>query len=175
MIVGSAVGSLGLRVGEQLAGRVRQREPQQYPPAVPGMQLDALPPMPPFPRYPAGEPDARRKWKDAQRAWREELRARGLSQRGDIRSATSGGAGFLFAPKPLDVRVLAFRRKMISSMVVMSFMTMINVTTGRFPWVLFPIFAIMMGLWRRYDSLAAEGVTRNGALIVMRRRRQPVR
>ena len=164
MIVGSAVGSLGLRVGEQLAGRVRQREPQQYPPAVPGMQLDALPPMPPFPRYPAGEPDARRKWKDAQRAWREELRARGLSQRGDIRSATSGGAGFLFAPKPLDVRVLAFRRKMISSMVVMSFMTMINVTTGRFPWVLFPIFAIMMGLWRRYDSLAAEGVTLGDAI-----------
>ena len=165
-IVGSVVGNLGLQLGEQLGGRVPRslREPQQYPPAVPGMRLDELPPMPPFPRYPAGEPDARRKWKDAQRAWRDELRARGYAQQGDAIVAAASGAGYVFQPKSLDVRVLAFRRKFIGSVGMLLFLSMINAATSHFPWVIFPAFAISMGLWRRYDALAADGVTIGDAI-----------
>ena len=155
-IVGSAIGSVGLT----LAGRLGARVPQQVPPPLPGMGA-----MPPFPRYPAGEPDARRKWREAQRAWRDELRARDDARYdGMVPAREPGGLGFTFRPPPLDQRVLSFRRRFVSNIAVMALLAAINAGTGGFPWAIFPIFGISMALWRRYDALSSEGVTFTDAI-----------
>lgn len=156
-IVGGVIGNVGLTVAGRLAGG---RVPQQVPPPLAGMSA-----MPPFPRYPAGEPDARRKWREAQRAWRDELRARGEAWRDGVAPvAPAGGIGYLFQPRPLDQRVLAFRRRFVSNMAIMTLLAMINAGTGGFPWAVFPIFGMSMALWRRYDALSSEGVTFGDAI-----------
>ena len=162
-IVGSAVGRVGLMVGGGLgAGVGGARVPQQFPPPLPGMA--AMPGMPPFPRYPVGEPDAREKWREAQRAWRDELRARGAAWR-DGMAPAPGAPGYVYQPRPLDQRVLAFRRRFVANLAIMGVLVGMNIVTrSSFPWAIFPVIGMSMSLWRRYDTLSAEGVTFGDAI-----------
>ena len=167
--VGSAVGAAAARALERAGG------------------AGNAPQLPPFPSYPtSGTQNDREAWRQARRQWREQVRrqgdafreemvARDLMRRDEsqvLRQAARDGRwdrsalGFdpdgkvIVRERPIEVRILSLRRKIIGNIAWSVVLVGINLATSRmFPWAIFPILGMGAGLWRRYDALASEGVS----------------
>jgi serine/threonine-protein kinase len=175
--VGGAVGgAISRAVATSVAGTLTGK-----PPALPA--APAGPALPPYPSFPsAGDAADREAWREARRKWREQVRQQGQAFREQVRDqaraqslalreATRDGrwerSDLAFAPdgrlmlkeRPLEVRVAAMRRKLVGNGIWAVGLLMINSATTGFPWAIFPILGMGSSLWRRYEGLAAEGVT----------------
>ena len=148
---------VGLTVAEQVVAAMRvgvvahrRDAPERHaPPNVPA--------LPPFPRYEGHGADERRRWKEAQREWRQQMRARVKSAaEGQVVAGPDGQA--VFQARPLEERIESFRRKLFSSVALLIFLGFINAATVRFPWVIFPAMGILSSLLGRWGRLRREGV-----------------
>ncbi|MBI3790977.1 MAG: protein kinase [Gemmatimonadetes bacterium] len=177
--VGEAVGgTVGGAISRVVADSVAQSIAGVRPllPAPPANS----PPLPPFPQYPtSGEAADREAWREARRKWREQVRAQGQAFRDQarahammVREATRDGTlekgDLMVGPdgrlaireRPLEVRIASLRRKLVSNAFWSVALISINIITRvHFPWAIFPIIGMASALWRRYDALAADGVT----------------
>ena len=64
------------------------------------------------------------------------------------------------AAMPLEFRIARFRRSLISSIPTIGFLAALNIyTNAHFPWVIFPAFAILGGVFSQGTRLWSEGVT----------------
>ena len=177
--IGEAVGghfggAISRVVAQSVAGTVARVN------IAPPAPLAGSPPLPPFPAYPTeGGARDREAWREARRRWREQVREQGQvfreqlrAQQIMVREATKDGrwdrGDISVGPdgrvqvmtRPLDVRIRALRRKVVSSAVWSVVLVGINVASHvGFPWAIFPIIGMGSSLWRRYDQLASEGVT----------------
>ena len=65
-----------------------------------------------------------------------------------------------FRQRPLHERIMRFRGSLVSTVTMIGVLATVNILTSRgFPWVIFPAFALSMGVWRQWTRLWAEGVT----------------
>ena len=149
--------NVGLTVAEQVVAAMRvgvvahRREPE------PPNAQQARGGLAPFPRYEGNSPDDRRRWKEAQRDWRQQVRARVKNaEEGQVVAGPDGQP--LFQPRPLEERIEVFRRKLFSSIALLVFLGFINAATVRFPWVIFPAMGILSSLMGRWGRLRREGV-----------------
>jgi hypothetical protein len=74
-------------------------------------------------------------------------------------------------PRSLEERAERFRRKAVSSMLIVAFLGFLNIVTTAgsgvpFPWVIFPAFAILGGLRRRWRrEFARDGISYWGLIL----------
>jgi len=65
-----------------------------------------------------------------------------------------------FRNRPIEERIMRFRRSFFSTLSVIGVLAGINLLTGApFPWFIFPAFGLGMGLLSRWNRLWSEGVT----------------
>jgi len=123
---------------------VREREQLRV-----GVQLPAPPALPamPFPwmQMPPGGLSRRER-----RDWYRE-------QRHTIKDAIK--AGYSVPELPVEQRIARFRRSLAGNSATMVMLAVINVITSpRFPWAIFPILGMSVGLVRQLGSLWGDGV-----------------
>jgi serine/threonine-protein kinase len=160
------------------------------PPAVPPAPAPAsagdpfaVPKLPPLPRppQPAEGSNSREVWRQQQRLWREQVRARrdaaGREPAPHAHAPTPPApappappappaydvAGYgvpgLLAGPALEHRFHVFRRRLTGSAAMLAMLAFINAVTVPFPWVIIPIIAITNKLRNRWYELAEAGVT----------------
>ena len=123
---------------------VREREQLRV-----GVQLPAPPALPPMPfpwmQMPPGGLSRRER-----RDWYRE-------QRHTIKDAIK--AGYSVPELPVEQRIARFRRSLAGNSATMVMLAVINVITSpRFPWAIFPILGMSVGLVRQLGSLWGDGV-----------------
>jgi len=111
--------------------------PMQFPPGAPVLALPGVPGLPAVPYY-----LSRRERKEAWREMRHEIRAR------------------LDRGLPVEERIARFRRTLVSSLTMVVFLGGINYfTSPQFPWVIFPAFGMLAGVFGRWSRLWSDGVS----------------
>jgi tRNA A-37 threonylcarbamoyl transferase component Bud32 len=149
--------NVGLTVAEQVVAAMRVGVAARGPDVAPPFAPAARGGMAPFPRYEGNSPDERRRWKDAQREWRDQMRLRiKTADEGQFVPGPDGRP--TFQQRPLEERIDVFRRKFFSSIAFLVFLGFVNVATARFPWVIFPAMAVLSSLMGRWGRLRREGV-----------------
>ena len=131
-------------VDRQLRDRVRQHLSGERP--IPEAYRDYRP---------AARLDPRRdRWRDGRDAHdgaRRDRPSRETRRRSEGRSRRD--------ERPIEVRVEAFRRKVLWSAGTISFLGVVNLATSpHFPWVVFPAAGMASDLLARWSSIQAEGV-----------------
>ena len=151
--------------------------PPAAPPRAAAGDPFALPKLPPLPRppQPAEGSNSREVWRQQQRLWREQVRAR-RDAAGHESAPPAPGPALPHVPSPaLDVagygvpgllagpalehRFHVFRRRLTGSAATLAVLAFINAVTVPFPWVIFPIIAFTNKLRNRWYELAEAGVT----------------
>ncbi|MCE2942354.1 MAG: protein kinase domain-containing protein [Gemmatimonadota bacterium] len=147
------------------------------PAALPEAAADALPR---FPQYPVGgDRAARDAWRDATRAWREEVRARAEASaalrigagvraelRAEMRMAPSPVPWRPDDPAAIAWRVRRFRGSAWSYVFTISGLAAVNLLTGpMFLWVAFPAFFWGMAVIRQAAALRGLGVSATDAFL----------
>ncbi len=156
------------------------------PPAMPPALPPWMPPRAPAPPAAAAPPPGadratRDAWREYARSQRDEWREYARDQRDadrERREAWRDAARGGLAPAPLepglerralgptglpeiplDVRARLFRRKAVGSLVLLTFLTVVNATHFFAPpWVLFVYWGVLGGLRRRWRPLGAAGL-----------------
>jgi serine/threonine-protein kinase len=105
-------------------------------------------------------------WRQQQRIWREQVRQQRAARQSSRRPRDEGELPVrlddLAGQAGLQERFDSFRRKVTSTVFLVTFLAFINlVTVPVFPWVIFPAMGLFGRLRRRWLPLAAAGVTWN--------------
>ncbi|MFI5309710.1 MAG: protein kinase [Gemmatimonadales bacterium] len=156
-INGRVLGSIGIM------GRSRRQEDEQ--PAVGAATFPRFPALPPNWMF---RPDTReygrealKEWREQQRLWRQRNRdappdPSSMSRR-EIRRAMRQG---LLGPVTPEERIRRVQRSIVSFATTTVFLATINaVTSPRFPWFIFPMLAMGIGLVSRISSLWVDGIS----------------
>ncbi|HEX3159216.1 MAG TPA: hypothetical protein VHQ45_11910, partial [Gemmatimonadaceae bacterium] len=64
-----------------------------------------------------------------------------------------------FRLRPIEERISSFRRRLVGSVAVIGVLTVVNMATFPFPWVIFPAMGMFGRLRRRWQALRDQGVT----------------
>ena len=64
-----------------------------------------------------------------------------------------------FRSRPILERITAFRRRLVGSVALIGFLTVVNMATFPLPWVIFPALGLFSRLRRRWRLLRDQGVT----------------
>jgi predicted Ser/Thr protein kinase len=136
----------------------------QAPVAAPA--LDALPR---FPQYPVGGGRAEREaWREATRAWREQVRNRAAMVAYNPRAEMVPAPALAWRdddPAAIAWRIRRFRSGVWTYAAVMPGLLVVNAFGGGFPWVVFPALFWGMSLARQAGRLRARGVGAMEALL----------
>lgn len=142
-------------------------EPSPAPRQLPAPS--SLPPMPQFPPLPDyASRDEQREWKaarrDALRDWRHAVKDQRRVTRDRWRDELEYGAnsyGGAMTQGRTDAQLIGrFKGQMAVSAGMIVFLGVVNaVTSGDFPWAVFPALGISMGVIGRYSKLRARGIT----------------
>jgi serine/threonine-protein kinase len=142
-------------------------------PGGPGRGVDRapspLPALPPYPKWPGASADDRARWREAQRRWRDQVRAQQSEWRAAwqeqaraMREQTAAAGGRSRKErdrdKPVDVRLTSVRRHMVSWAGMSAMFFTINAVTGGFPWFVFPVMGMGVGVLTRVGNLWADGI-----------------
>ena len=124
--------------------------------------MHSVAPMPPLPPLsPTASRDEFREWRRAVKEQRREVNRRWKMEREANKDALQYGASSAYgidSARPLDQRIARFRWSLVSSGGTMIFLGMINAATSRhFPWAIFPIFGMSMGLLAQWGRLRQQG------------------
>ncbi len=119
-------------------------------------------PMPPLPPLsPTASREEFREWRRTVKEQRKEVNKRWKLERETNQEAMEYGGRSEYGrdlARPLDQRIAKFRWSVISSGGTMVFLAMINAATSRhFPWAIFPIFGMSMGLLAQWGRLRQQG------------------
>jgi serine/threonine-protein kinase len=119
-------------------------------------QRPAMSPLPAIPPLPATA--SRREVKEWQRSVREQRAEQ--KQRWKIeREAQRDAISFENGSRSPEERGMRFRHKLLINVGVMGMLGVINANTGGFPWIIFPVFGMSVGLLGDYTKLRARGMT----------------
>ncbi len=161
---------LALRINGRVLGSIGvvARERDHGTPPAPAVAAQ------PYPRFPALPPnwmfradtreygrEALREWREQQRLWRERQRARPLEPatmtRRELRRARREG---LLGPMTPEERVRRVQRSAVSFATTSAFLFGLNMLTyPRFPWFIFPMLGMGVGLVSRVASLWVDGIS----------------
>ncbi|MDB4907936.1 MAG: protein kinase [Gemmatimonadetes bacterium] len=129
-----------------------------------GRPLMDMPMMPPMPAFPIGadrNSDSRQRWREAQRAWRDQVREQRAERKID-RSIERYERKYEMQEKPekpLSKQIAAFQGHLWSNLPVMVGLWVINLSTSHFPWAIFPTVGMGMGLLGHFGRLRSKGVS----------------
>ncbi|MDB4878392.1 MAG: protein kinase [Gemmatimonadetes bacterium] len=153
--------------GAQQSSRNRRSEPPSPPPAVRPVihPIQPIQPMPPLPAlgveryaqpasspapFPAPPPGLSRKelkrWYRAQRRWGAEQMVIGLR-------IPHG-----YDERPIEDRVIAFRRSVVTFAVITPMLLAINAGIGGAPWFFFPAGIMFLSMLRKGGSIWSDGI-----------------
>ncbi len=141
------------------AQRLGHRAEDWNPRALSAPELAPRHRVAPIPSLPPLAADASREeyreWRRAVREQRRDAQDRWSLAREDRRDAVEMGEG---AGLTIDEQVARFRWAAMSTVGTMGFLLFINVATSRhFPWSVFPIFGMSMGLLAKWGRLRRRG------------------
>jgi serine/threonine-protein kinase len=138
------------------------RDPAPPPPSVP-----AHLPIPPFPVW-TGGPDAKEKFREAQRAWKEHMRDRNreIGRHGITLGVHIAGEAMSRSQekkksrrtRSLAERVGLFQKHVVSNVLLIMVLFVVNVATRGFPWFIFPAMALTLGIIGRGLALWQDGI-----------------
>ena len=130
-----------------------QRPALGRPPEQHRLGLPALPTIPPLPST-ASKREVK-EWQRNVREQRAEQKERWKLER-EVQRESLDVAG---AGRTPAQRISRFRVKLVMNLAVMGLLTTININTSDFPWAIFPMFGMSMGLLGEYGKLRARGIT----------------
>jgi serine/threonine-protein kinase len=118
------------------------------------MQLgdDVLPSLPPMPPLPLGRAMSRREWKD----WaREQKRLAREAARGLVPQPDSVSTRWF----RIERRVLAFRQRVVQTLVLVPVLFIINLMMQGFPWFIFPSLFLVLSTLMGAGNLWVDGIS----------------
>jgi hypothetical protein len=142
----------------------RQRNPAAggVPPQPQGpeAQRPGMSPLPAIPPLPATASKREvREWQRNVREQRAEQKERWKIEREAHRDAQREAMGLAVAVRTPEALAVRYRRKLFVNVGIMGMLLFINAATGGFPWVVFPVFGMSMGLLGEYWRLRQRGIT----------------
>ncbi len=67
-------------------------------------------------------------------------------------------AGFRMPDLPVEAKIARFRRRLVGYVATSLMLFVINAVLGGFPWFIFPVLGMMVGLMKQFGSLWGDGV-----------------
>jgi hypothetical protein len=173
--VGEHSAFLGLRIAKEVRDEVLGSVGVHLPapvarPAIPAAAGD---PVEPYPRFPALPPnwmfradtreygrEALREWREQQKVWRERNREQ-VREHKDMsrRELKRAMRDRLVGPMTPEDRVRRVQRSIARFAIMSVFLAAINqITSPHFPWFLFPVLAMGIGVMSKISSLWVDGI-----------------
>ncbi|MDQ3697644.1 MAG: protein kinase [Gemmatimonadota bacterium] len=146
------------------AGGGAEMVPAAESAAVPGDLWDGGAHRPPAPLnpapalpYPVGHPGmSRRELREMRRQWRSQWE----KQWKQAKRPAKKDSMETFAARPVEERITALRRSIVSAVATTFFLFVVNmVTSPAFPWFVFPAMGLGIGVAKKWGTLWADGVT----------------
>ncbi len=153
------------RARRDYADRHGHRAEDWNPRSLAAAEPAGMHPVAPMPALPPLSPSASREefreWRRAVKEQRREVNRRWKMERDANKEAMEYGGGSALGvgvARPLDQQIARFRWRVVSTAGTMVFLGMINAATSRqFPWAIFPIFGMSMGLLAQWGRLRSQG------------------